>query len=211
MKLLCFIKMIVKDIIEDAIKRMLEGHEQTVIYRVIEDNIPLISLFHYVPKSVDDTNDTERQHNRELLWCFKDGNQDDEQYPIVMEAVLDAFMDIICKLFDNDTRNLTLTFIPSSSKSTNHRRWSHFSRIIANALGCENGFKHLRPTKDSVPRHYIGRGRVRPLDVDEEFFEGKRVVLVDDLVNTGETMKDAIRQLRNAGAEVVCCLSVATT
>ena len=202
---------IVRCIVKDEIRQLMQEDEQRVIYRVIENNIPLISLFQYVPKSVDDTNDTERQHNRELLWCFKDGNQDDEQYPIVVEAVLDAFMDIICKLFDNDTCNLTLTFIPASSKSTTHRRWSHFSRIIANALGCENGFKHLRPTKDSVPRHYIGRGRVRPLDVDEEFFDGKQVILIDDLVNTGETMKDAIRQLRNAGAEVVCCLSVATT
>lgn len=206
MKLLCFIKMIVRDIIEDAINQMMEDNEeQRVIYRVIK-NLPVVSLFHYVPKSVDDTNDTARQHNRELLWSFKDGKDDE-----IMWAVLESFTKIIRKLLGNDTHDITLAFIPSDEKTT-ARRWGRFSSILADILGCDNGYKHLRPTRDSVPRHYIGgRGVPRALDVDEDYFDGKRVVLIDDIINTGRTLSNAIETLQDAGADVVMALSVATT
>ena len=35
---------------------------------------------------------------------------------------------------------------------------------------------------------------------------GKRVVVVDDLLNSGDTMRQVIEALRSAGAEVVLCL-----
>ena len=206
MKLLCIIKMIVRDIIEDAINQMMEDSEQTVIYRIIED-IPLISLFQYVPKRVDDTNDTERKHNREALWHFKDGDDDD-----VMWDVIESFAKIIRKMLGNDTHNVVLAFIPASDLVTSNRQWRRFSTILADVLGCDNGYKHLRPTRDSVPRHYIGgRGVPRALDVDEDYFDGKRVVLIDDLINTGRTLSNAIETLQDAGADVVMALSVATT
>ena len=206
MKLYCIIKMMVRDIIEDAINQMMEDSEQTVIYRVIED-VPLISLFQYVPKSLDDSNNTVRQQNREALWRFKDG-EDDE----IMWAVIDSFAKIIRKMLGNDTHDIALTFISASNERIGLTRWGIFSTILADEIGCINGCEHMRPRCDSVPRHYIGgRGVPRALDVDEDFFNGKRVVLIDDLVNTGETMKDAIRHLRNAGADVILALSVATT
>ena len=165
MKLLCMIKKIVRDIIEDAINHMMEDNEQTVIYRVIK-NIPVVSLFQYVPKSVDDTNDTERQHNRELLWSFKDGKDDD-----IMWAVIESFTKVIRKLLGNDTHYITIAFTPASDLRASDRRWRRFSSILADVLGCDNGYKHLRPTRDSVPRHYIGgRGVPRALDVDEDYF-----------------------------------------
>lgn len=206
MKLYCIIKMMVRDIIADAIKQMVEDSEQTVIYRIIED-IPLISLFQYVPKRVDDTNDTERQHNREALWHFKDGDDDD-----VMWDVIESFAKIIRKMLGNDTHNVVLAFIPASDMATSNRRWGIFSSIMADEIGCINGYEHMRPKRDSVPRHYIGgRGVPRELDVDEDYFDGKQVVLIDDLVNTGRTLSNAIETLQDAGADVVMALSVATT
>ena len=49
------------------------------------------------------------------------------------------------------------------------------------------------------------------LIVDKNYFNGKRVVLLDDLVNTGQTLSKAIENLRDAGADVILALSVATT
>lgn len=206
MKLLCMIKKIVRDIIEDAIKHMIEDNEETVIYRVIK-NLPVVSLFQYFPKSMDDSNDRERQHNRELLWSFKDGKDDE-----IMWAVVESFTKIIRKLLGNDMHDITIAFTPASDLRANDRRWRRFSTILADILGCDNGYKHLRPSRDSVPRHYIGgRGAPRALDVDEDYFDGKRVVLIDDLVNTGRTFRNAVETLRDAGADVILGLSVATT
>ena len=38
---------------------------------------------------------------------------------------------------------------------------------------------------------------------------GKRVVVVDDVVSSGETMRKTIRDLRSAGADVKLCLVLA--
>ncbi len=198
--------MIVRDIVEDAINQMIEDSEQTVIYRVIE-NLPVVSLFQYVPKSLDDSNDAVRQHNREALWHFKDGEDDD-----IMWAVVDSFAKVIRKMLGNDTHNVVLAFIPASDLATTNRRWGILSSIMADEIGCINGYEHMRPKQDSVPRHYIGgRGVPRELDVDEDYFDGKRVVLIDDLVNTGRTFKNAVETLRGAGADVILGLTVATT
>ena len=39
--------------------------------------------------------------------------------------------------------------------------------------------------------------------------DGKRIVVVDDVVSSGETMRKTIRNLRSAGADVKLCLVLA--
>ena len=39
--------------------------------------------------------------------------------------------------------------------------------------------------------------------------EGKRIVLVDDIITTGSTLEEASRVLREAGAAEICCLTLA--
>ena len=198
---------IVKHVVHKTVRRIRKENEDRVFYREL-DGIPLISLMEYFPLNA--TNTPERQRNREIVWCFKDAQPTDKKYAVIVKEVLAKFEDIIRRLFD-DVSDITLVYIPSD-KDTSRRRWKRFSRQLAMRLGCENGFRHLRQERDSVPRHYTGgRGKPRKLIVDEEFFDGKQVILIDDLVNTGETMKKAIRHLRHAGAEVVCCLTLATT
>lgn len=41
--------------------------------------------------------------------------------------------------------------------------------------------------------------------------EGKRILLVDDIITTGSTLEEASRVLREAGAAEVCCLTLAHT
>ena len=42
-----------------------------------------------------------------------------------------------------------------------------------------------------------------------EHLEGKRVLLVDDVITTGSTLNEASRMLRQAGAAEVCCVTAA--
>lgn len=48
---------------------------------------------------------------------------------------------------------------------------------LTEMLDCDNGFEYLMPARESVPRHFIGKGRPRPLDLDEGYFKGKNEVL----------------------------------
>ena len=201
-------QMIVKHVVHKTVRRMRKKNEDRVFYQEL-DGIPLISLMEYFPLNATDT--PERQRNREIVWRFKDAHPKDKKYAVIVKEMLAKFENIIRRLFD-DVSDITLVYLPASDTETSRRRWKQFSRQLAMRLGCENGFRHLRQERDSVPRHYIGgRGKPRKLIVDKDYFKGKRIIIVDDLVNTGRTMRNAIRCLSRAGAEIVCCLALATT
>lgn len=199
---------IVRQVVHKTVRRIRKENEDRVFYRDL-DGIPLISLMEYFPLNATDT--PERQRNREIVWCFKDALPTDKKYAVIVKEVLAKFDNIISRLFD-DVSDIILVCIPASNKQTSRRRWRRFSHQLAMRLGCENGFRHLRQERNSVPRHYIGgRGKPRKLIVDKDYFRGKRVIIVDDLVNTCRTMRNAIHCLSRAGAEIMCCLALATT
>lgn len=166
--------------------------------------IPVISFMKYVPKCKENNNAT-KSALRKLLWQFKDGE----------EKAQDGFTQLIFRVLKRNLgsacKKTTLAFVPASTEESTCIRWETMSERLSEMLGCENGFDYLAPKRESIPRHFIGRGRPRPLDLDEDFFRGKKIILIDDLVNTGETMCQVISELEDAGGEVVLCIAIAHT
>lgn len=169
------------------------------------DGIPVISFFRYVPKCEGDDNNATESALRELLWRLKDGERD----------VCDVFTKLLFKFLHRHLRQTSkltsLAFVPSSTEESTCTRWETMSERLSEMLDCENGFDYLAPKRESVPRHFIRKGRPRPLDLDEDFFVGKKIILIDDLINTGETMCQVISELEDAGGEVVLCIAIAHT
>lgn len=169
------------------------------------DGIPVISFFRYVPKCEGDDNNATESALRELLWRIKDGEKD----------VCNAFTQLLFRFLKRNLRQTckmtTLAFTPASTLESSLARWGKMAHDLSAMLDCDNGFGYLMPARESVPRHFIGRGRPRPLDLDEDFFVGKKIILIDDLINTGETMCQVISELEDAGGEVVLCIAIAHT
>ena len=49
------------------------------------------------------------------------------------------------------------------------------------------------------------------LQFDSDFFEGKKVILFDDIVTSGDSMRAFIYKLRSLGAKPVLCMSLLYT
>ncbi|MGB4773597.1 MAG: orotate phosphoribosyltransferase, partial [Daejeonella sp.] len=69
--------------------------------------------------------------------------------------------------------------------------------LVAQELGLP--FVYVR---DKAKNH--GKGNL----IEGEFFEGQRVVVVEDLISTGKSSLQAVKALRNAGCEVAGLVSI---
>jgi len=89
------------------------------------------------------------------------------------------------------------------------------ARAAAEPLGAELSIdglartRHTRPQVDLSPRERAQNVRGAFSVVRQDEFAGRRVMLVDDVYTTGETVKECSRVLKAAGAVSVSVLTVA--
>lgn len=111
-----------------------------------------------------------------------------------------------------------ITWAPVSSRRRRERGYDQ-AELLARRMGEELGLpvmpllckvRHTEPQSelksDSARRaNALGAYALLP----ESRVEGKRILLVDDVVTSGATLSECCRMLRQAGAEYVCCVTLA--
>lgn len=165
---------------------------------------PYYFFYVYVPKKLSD-NEAFSQESIDIqhgIWHFKDGT--DQQYftNIFIEKIKNSFSNV---------QNLTLACIPASSKVANTCRYRAFSEKVCSFLGMNNGFDHVSIVDEKDPKHLSNVESYCVLNFDKEFFKGKSVILFDDVVTKGNSMKHFISQLESLGANVIACFSIGKT
>lgn len=165
---------------------------------------PYYFFYFYVPKKLSD-NEAFSQESIDIqhgIWHFKDGT--DQQYftNIFIEKIKNSFSNV---------QNLTLACIPASTKVANTCRYRIFSENVCSTLGMNNGFDHISIEKEKEPKHLSNVESYCVLNFDKEFFKGKSVILFDDVVTKGNSMKNFIFQLESLGANVIACFSIGRT
>ena len=93
--------------------------------------------------------------------------------------------------------------------------------VLAVAIGKETGKRVeqglLKKTKWTKPQTYLQRAqRLKNIAgsislVDASVVDGKKVILVDDVITTGTTLNACARILKKAGAKAVIAISIAST
>ena len=108
--------------------------------------------------------------------------------------------------------------MPTASRRRFHRGYDQ-ARLICRALGKELSMKpepllrKLRNNRAQSGLHDPSQRRANVLGVyryrGKTGLAGRRVLLVDDILTTGDTAGECARVLRTAGAGSVCCAVVA--
>lgn len=133
---------------------------------------------------------------------------------LLADAITDTLADE--RLFSNVSKPV-LVPVPSSAKRSRERGWNQtemLAREVAKRASLEcrpDALRKVRHTKRQV--HLHRNDRLSNLDGAFEasgpIVRGRNIVLVDDIVTTGSTMKECSRALTAGGARCVLCFAVA--
>ena len=111
-----------------------------------------------------------------------------------------------------------LSWVPLSAKRYKERGYDQ-AKILAEAVGAELGAKPiscLKKVKHIPKQATMGSPEKRRANIsgayiviNREAVEGKRILLIDDIITSGSTLGECARMLRSSGAAEVICAAVA--
>jgi hypothetical protein len=148
-----------------------------------------------------------------IVWGFKGGfvgTTPTYEYSIIFNKIVSLVETTLKDAFGQRTKYLTFVCLTASSQYKTECRYKRFSNIICSRLGMENAFHHIRVTKDGTARHGGGDGSMERT-YNTKFFNGKYIVLFDDVCTTGASLNDEKRYLESIGAKVICAITIGQT
>lgn len=110
----------------------------------------------------------------------------------------------------SDLGGLCFMCVPASTRITNENRYRAFAERVCSETGMTNGFRYISIVRDKEPSH-LGGTTPAEYSYDESAIKGSFIVLFDDVVTTGHSMRDLKNKLENMGAIVVCTISIGRT
>jgi len=149
-----------------------------------------VALMNYVPQRYMRRADFDTQENMRHILDFKAGRKYASRWAsrIVGKA-----------LSSMDLSNTVIVCIPASCEQTNKRRYKRFSADVCAMCNAINGFEHIQVI-----------GKREKVHISKKF-NGKRVLLIDDICTTCATANAFIEQMQKAGADVRMTLFLAKT
>lgn len=183
------------------------------------DCVPQSDLRHYFfiryyPTTCDFDATDEEWNDRQLIWSFK--NDPDKNPRIPYQEALDEIVPRIEEKLKNTfgklLSNLTLVCIPASSPEKNKARYEYFSDLLCRRTGMTNAYSHIIVNAARVARHVGGAaGDLDTITFDDDFFKGKNVLLFDDVLTRGDSMRKYRTKMIAMGANVIAGLTVGKT
>ena len=148
----------------------------------------------------------EEWEKRDLIVNFK-GNSElttEIDHQQALEKAINMVSSYLKETFGEKTTQLTLVCIPAALQQHTERRYRKFSDEVCKATGMANAYDAFSYTK-SVDED---GDEVDELHIDEAFFEGKQVLLFDDIIASGGSIVKFSEKLQALGANVVAALAL---
>lgn len=163
--------------------------------------IPCIFRDYYFPQRYEGWLREEQEEFVRKVYAFKEGEEDCREY----------FAGMFRTLFQES--GITVMFMPCSTAARYYKRFGGIARFLENAGYARSGLELIRITENRESKHATA---VRSsVDVNNYVMStelcGKRVVILDDLLTTGESLFGYARNLERCGAKVVGAVFLART
>ena len=168
----------------------------------IKGIIPHYFFYYYYPTRFTDVTLTSDSARR-LIWNFKDGMRSSEVANLVANKLKQTFI-------SSDLGGLCFMCVPASTRITNENRYRAFAEMVCSETGMTNGYRYISIVREKEPSH-LGGTTPAEYSYDESAIKGSFIVLFDDVVTTGHSMRDLKNKLENMGAIVVCAISIGRT
>lgn len=172
-------------------------------------------LFYYYPTTCDFEATEEEWSNRWIVWDFKNtpDKTSESDHQKALEKAIPMLKNKLLTTFEADSlKYLTLVCIPASSQIKTQARYEEFSNRICGELGLINAYPHISVVTEKEERRSGGTSiDTNKLSFDEDFFKGKYVLLFDDVITRGDSMRTFKRKMESLGAIVVGGLSLGKT
>ena len=155
----------------------------------------------YIPKAYRELATEEERSFSEWVINFKDGQK------AQLKEGAQMVIGTLRQWYGDKAKDLVVVPVPCSSMAQYRFRFSYFCVVVSNTLGQANPMQHVtilgkRTAAHRNPAHTIAQDDNYEVQVDGDFFQGKKVVIVDDIVSSGRTADNFAKQLEEAGAEV---------
>lgn len=170
----------------------------------IEDvEIPVFSLYYYYPQSCGYVEDYQ-EWARNFIYEFKDGENTDD--------VAEQVITVLKHFFLQETLSyITLVCIPASTKEKNRVRYKRFSNLVAKECDMWNAYDHIKIDYDRNAKHKGGESDYDNLSFDSSWFEGKDVLIFDDIFTKGNSIRNMTEELEWLGANVIGAITLGQT
>ena len=165
------------------------------------------AIHSYIPRRQLRRASFEQQDICRMILGLKDGRNVYTRWAVRQFAGALAAMDM------TDT---TVVCIPASTRCANVRRWKRFSQMLCQAIGAADGFDYVNVSGSRKKAHVTGDYELATnikhyVHIDEQYFHGRKVLLIDDIYTTGCSSMAFAGALEAAGAEVVMSIFLAKT
>ena len=147
------------------------------------------------------------------VWHIKndpDKNVTSYEHRSALQTVTNLVENALRSAFGAKTEYLTLVCLTASTQRKTELRYKDFAEQLCKNLNMDNAYPHIQVIEGGSAKHDGGDGS-RRVSYDRYFFNGKYVVLFDDVRTTGHSLEQERRTMEELGAKVICAVTIAQT
>lgn len=161
----------------------------------------------YFPVRIRNVGEREKA-DRQLVFDFKDGRAYEEVARRTAAAMTERY--------GASCADIVFSPVPASTREKNEVRYKAFCQRVCELTGAVNGYEHVSVSGERLSIHENRKAEkeireVNIVEFDSAFFNGKSVVVFDDVISKGLSYATYAHQLESLGANVLGGLFLART